>query len=262
MARIVADRVGDGPAEAAGGEDDPGAGQGQPLPGLRRAAEVVAEGVERHDQRAGGAVRPEPGVDRVERARADRVPPSALRTRRTTSVKNCSFGDRLGAALGPAVGLVEEDQVEVAVIVQLAAAELAEADDRPPRALAVGGPPRGAVPARPGARHWSRATWTTIASATSASSRVTSRIGSRPRMSRVPIRTHSLFRKLSRIGARSSAPLQSSASSALIADGRLRPVDDERVHQVVDHARVVDQDLGEELAGRAELDVKPQASAG
>ncbi len=29
---------------------------------------------------------------------------------------------------------------------------------------------------------------------------------------------------------------------------RLRPVDDERVHQVVDHPGVVDQDLGEELA--------------
>ena len=32
VARIVADRLLDVPAEAAGREDDPGAGQGQPLP--------------------------------------------------------------------------------------------------------------------------------------------------------------------------------------------------------------------------------------
>ena len=36
-------------------------------------------------------------------------------------------------------------------------------------------------------------------------------------------------------------------------------IDDQRVHQVVDHAGVADQDLREELAGRAELDVEPQA---
>ena len=55
------------------------------------------------------------------------------------------------------------------------------------------------------------------ASATSASSRVTSRIGSRPRMSRDAIRTHSLLRKLERIGVKSSAPRHSSTSSPLIA---------------------------------------------
>ena len=134
-----------------------------------------------------------------------------------TSVTNCSFEIDSLPARGLAVGLVDEDQVEVAVIVQLAAAELAQAEDRPAIALAVARRGAACRTARPGGRHWSRATWVTIASATSASSRVTSRIGSRPRMSRVPIRTHSLLRKLQRIGARSSAPLQSSASSALIA---------------------------------------------
>ena len=153
-ASSVADRVGDEPAEAAGGVDDPGAGQGQPLPGLRRASEVVAEGVERHDQRARGAVGPEPGIDGVERARRrGRSTPSALSTRRTTSVTNSSFGiDR--APLGPAVAFVQEDEVEVAMVIQLAAAELAQADDRPARALAVAGR-RGVPNAGHRRSHWS-----------------------------------------------------------------------------------------------------------
>ena len=40
---------------------------------------------------------------------------------------------------------------------------------------------------------------------------------------------------------------------------RRRPVHDQRINQVVDHPRVIDQDLGEELAGGAQLDVEPQA---
>src|SRR4051794_10085183 len=45
-----------------------------------------------------------------------------------------------------ALPLVEEDQVEVAVVIQLAAAELAEPDDRPARTTAVVGPSRDPEP--------------------------------------------------------------------------------------------------------------------
>ena len=73
----VADRLGDLLAEAPGREDDPGAGQGQALPRVRLPPEVVGEGLERHHERAGRAVRPEPGVDRVQgagRRRGRRAP--------------------------------------------------------------------------------------------------------------------------------------------------------------------------------------------
>ena len=40
--------------------------------------------------------------------------------------------------------------------------------------------------------------------------------------------------------------------------GGLCLVDDQRIHQVVDHPRVADQRLGEELARRAEFDVEPE----
>ena len=237
-----ADRVGDVPAEAAGGEDDAGPRQGQSLPGLGGVLEVGAEGGQRHDQGAGGAVRAEPGVDLVERARRG-VAAERLEHPLGDLGDELLVGDRRAGPDGLAVLLVEEDQVEVAVVVQLAAAELAQGEDRPAVAPAVALAGRECRWRSARRCHWSRATWVTIASATSASSRVTSRIGSRPRMSRVPIRTHSLLRKLQRIGARSSAPLHSSASSALIAAAGQGPIDDQRVHQVVDHAGVVDQDL-------------------
>ncbi len=226
-------------------------------PRFRGASEVVAEGVERQDQRPRRPVGPEPGVDRVERADLGRAPQRLEHTADHLG-DELLVRDRLRTAVGLAVGFVEEDQVEVAVIVQLAAAELAQGEDRPAVALAVAGPPWGAEPRGPAvplvARHLGD---DRLGDVGQLAGHLADRLAAEDVAGADP--DPFLVAEAERIGARSSAPWHSSASSALIAEAGQRAVDDQRIHQVVDHARVVDQDLGEELAGRAQLDVEPQA---
>ena len=84
--------------------------------------------------------------------------PSASSSRWATSVHELFVRDRRGTAGGQALGLVQEDQVEVAVVIQLAAAELAQARGSPTDRAGRSAGHRG-VPNRAARRcHWSRAT--------------------------------------------------------------------------------------------------------
>src|SRR5439155_8662848 len=110
--------------------------------------EVGAEGVERDDQRARGSVGPEARVDRVER-RAGAGARQGLEQSPNDLGDELLVGDRCVAAPGESVLVEEEDQVEVAVIIHLAASELAEADDRPSAPLAVAGTIKDSVASGP-----------------------------------------------------------------------------------------------------------------
>ncbi len=84
------------------------------------------------------------------------------------------------------------------------------------------------------------------------------RTSSLPRISRTPTRRCCAFLKLCRIGSTSSAPRQRSASSRSsdVETGQL--VQHQRVHQLVDHARIAGQDSGQIGTGRAQLHVQSQ----
>ena len=75
----------------------------------------------------------------------------------------------------------------------------------------------------------------------------------------MPIRTHSLLRKRPENRCEVFGPLAQLGQLGLDGRARQRTIHHQRIDQVVDHARVVDQDLGQELAGRAQLDIEPQA---
>ena len=115
--------------------DHPRLAQRLPLPKLPVAlGEVAGELVERRGQRAALAGGPQPGVDLVQPAVAGSSWLAVLMIRWPSSLKKCWLVVRARAAAagvghGLAVGLVEEDDVQVAVVVHLAAAELAQRQD-------------------------------------------------------------------------------------------------------------------------------------
>ena len=176
-----------------------------------------------------------------------------------------------------AVRFVQEDEVEIAVIVRLAAAELAEGqhDQLAAVAFAAGealpmlaadfvrqllfarpADRRHAELVDPASRTRASAICLRQASAMSASAACVERMSSLPRMSRTPTRRCWAFLKLCRIGSMSSAPWHSSASasSSIASVGSL--LDQQAVHQLVDHARVAGEDAGQIRAGGAQLHVQ------
>ena len=113
-----------------------------PFPELGRAfGEVAGEGIERNGERAALAGRAQAGVDFVQPAeRAELVAhadqPLAELAEEVAVARadasplgvGCSATIAAAAARGVAARFVQEDQVEIAVVVRLAAAELAEGE--------------------------------------------------------------------------------------------------------------------------------------
>ena len=125
-------------------EHDAGLAERLPFPELAAPfGEVAGEGGERHGQRAALAGRPQPGVDFVQPAVRAEVARHADHALAELAEEVAVGGAAVRAALPAervAAGLVQEDQIEIAVIVRLAAAELAERehDQLAGVALAVG----------------------------------------------------------------------------------------------------------------------------
>ena len=152
----------------------------------------------------------------------------------------------------------KKDQVEIAVIIRLAAAELAEREhDRLAgvafavgealplllRAGSFGGSDRWAEPIV-GSPNFSTSFAYSLAaiclrhaSAMSASAACVERMSSLPNTSRTPTRKCWAFLKLCRIGSMSSAPWLNSASVCFEHRERRQVLDQQAVHQLVDHAR-------------------------
>ena len=81
---------------------------------------------------------PQPQVDAVGLAAVGVAPRAAGRPRRRRRAKNSPLRDAAPRASGLAVLVVDEHQVDVAGVVQLLAAELAERQHAEPTALAIG----------------------------------------------------------------------------------------------------------------------------
>ena len=115
--------------------DRPGFDERLPLPGAALHVVVGERAVEAQAERAARAFGPQPQVDAVGDAQVGRLGEQADEFF-AEPLEELLVADR-AAGVGLAVLLVEEDEVDVAGVVQLDAAELAEAEDDEAAALAV-----------------------------------------------------------------------------------------------------------------------------
>src|SRR5208337_5505139 len=115
---------------------------------MRGFLKVLPEAGKRDDQRAGSPVGPQASVHTVKRTGRG-VTRQCLEHALGNRGDELLVRDGLAGSRGPAVLFVEKHQVEIAVVIELAAAELAQGEHGPAVAAAVAGPDRGAEPVGP-----------------------------------------------------------------------------------------------------------------
>ena len=159
------------------------------------------------------------------------------------------------AAGGGAFFVEEEDEVEIAVVVELAAAELAEGDDGPVGALVVTSAHGAAVACRAAAP--------LVACGQGYDGfgdvgELAGDVADRFAIEDVTAADANPFlvTKAEEDRGEVLGPFAEAGELGLNGESGQGSVNDQGIHEVVDHARVVNEDLGEELAGCAELDIE------